>query len=137
MSITLDTKRIPYDTLKPDENLTDFLSFCRDVKMRYEGNARETEEKEDELQDLEHWAELHDDLDCKGGYAIYKKIREARRDRRKCKSENELLYPLYDWVNKNEKALNALAQVLGRVRETADVIDNRKYTARTNVLGDG
>ena len=136
MSITLDTKRIPYDTLKPDENLTDFLSFCRDVKMRYEGNTRETEEKEDELQDLEHWAELHDDLDCKGGYAIYKKIREARRDRRKCKSENELLYPLYDWVNRNEKALNALAQVLGRVRETADVIDNRKYTARTNVLGD-
>lgn len=137
MSITLDTKRIPYDTLKPDENLTDFLSFCRDVKMRYEGNVRETEEKEDELQDLEHWAELHDDLDCKGGYAIYKKIREARRDRRKCKSENELLYPLYDWVNRNEKALNALAQVLGRVRETAEVIDSRKYTARTNVLGDG
>ena len=130
----LETSKIPYDTLNPDKNLTDFLSFLRAVKTRYEGNARETEEKEAQLQDLEHFIELHSDLDCKGGYREYKRIRDVRRKRRSLKSENELLYPLYEWINGNENALNTLTETLGKVRKTAEVIGSRKYMARTDVL---
>lgn len=134
MSVIIDTKRIPYDTLMPDKNITEFISFCREVKSRYEGNARETSNKEEELQDLMHYVELHGDLDCKGGYALYKKIRETRRERRKCKSENELLLPVYNWIAANDTALNRLAEALGNVRKAAELIDNKKYIARTDVL---
>lgn len=130
----LETKKIPYDTLCPDKNLTDFLSFLRNVKMRYEGNVREKEEKEAQLQDLEHYIELHPDMDCKGGYREYKRMRDARRQRRSLKCENELLFPLYEWISLNEQALDDLAVTLGRVRKTAETIESRKYMTRTSVL---
>lgn len=130
----LETKKIPYDTLKPDKNLTDFLAFLRAVKMRYEGNSREQEEKEAQLQDLEHYAELHGDLDIRRGFALYKRIRDTRRERRRAKSENELLYPVYAWIGENEKALNSMAGALGNVRKAAEVIESRKYMTRTDVL---
>ena len=133
----MNAVHIPYDTLNPDKNLTDFLSFLRAVKMRYEGNAREQQDKEAQLQDLEHYVELHSDLDCKGGYKAHKDIREVRRARRGLKQENELLNPLYEWINLNEQALNSLTQTLGKVRKTAEVIEGRRYTTRTDVLEDG
>lgn len=134
MSIVIDTKKIDYDTLKPDKRITDFLAFCREVKMRYEGNIRETEEKEAELQDLEHYAELHDGLDIRRGFALYKKLRETRLERRRAKSENELIYPVYAWICDNDKALNTMAAALGNVRKAAEVIDNRKYMTRTDII---
>lgn len=133
----LETKKISYDTLNPDKNLTDFLSFLRSVKMRYEGNAREQEEKEAQLQDVEHYAELHDDLDIRRGFIIYKQFRDTRRERRKMKCENELLLPLYEWMEHNEQALNSLKTTLGEVRKKAELIDKRKYMARTDVLEGG
>lgn len=136
MSIVINTKKIPYDTLSPSQNMAEFLSFCRDVKGRYEGNIRETDEKEAQLQDLEHYAELHRDLDGNGGYALYKQIRDTRRQRRAYKSENELLQPIYEWIAENEQALNKLTAALWRVRKTAEIIDNRKYMTRTDVLGE-
>ena len=136
MNTLAGTRKIDYDTLLPDEKITSALSFFREVKARYDGNIRAVLEKESELQDLEHCAELHQDMDCKGGYALYKKIREARRERRAYKNENELLFPVYEWIGHNENALNKLAEALGRVRKTAEVIDNRQYTPRTDVLAD-
>ena len=133
----LNAVHIPYDTLNPDKNLTDFLTFLRMVKMRYEGNAREQQDKEAQLQDLEHYVELHNDLDCKGGYREYRRIRDTRRERRSLKQENELLHPLYEWINTNEQTLNSLSAVLGSVRKTAELIDNRRYTPRTDVLEEG
>ena len=134
MSIILGTNRIPYDTLMPDKVVTDFLEFCRNVKSRYEGNAEEIGAREAELGDLEHYMELHSDLDCKGGYALYKKMRETRRERRKCKNEMELLRPMYDWLEQNGDALNRLTIALGDTRRKAEVIDSRKYMSRTDVL---
>lgn len=134
MSIVIDTKKMAYDSLSPDANITGFLAFCRDVKSRYEGNLREIAEREAELQDLDHYAELHGDLDIRRGFALYKKIRDVRRERRKCKSENELLAPMYNWIFANDSELNCLSVVLGQVRKTAEVIDNRKYMTRTGVL---
>lgn len=134
MSVTLDTKRFPYDTVGPEKRIAEFLAFCRDVKATYEGNAIGVERKEAELQDLDHFAELHDDLDCKGGYAVYKKIRDIRRVRRAYKSENELLGPMYEWIQQNNASLNKLSAALGSVRKVAETIDRRKYMARTDVL---
>ena len=130
----IDTVKVTYDTLHPDQKLTDFLAFCREVKMRYEGNAREAEDKEAQLQDLEHYAELYKDLDIQRGFALYAKIRDTRRARRSLKSENELLYPVYAWILANEDALNGMAGVLGSVRKAEEAINSRKYMTRTNVL---
>ena len=97
---------------------------------------REQEDRDAEILDIEHYAELHPDLDGAEGYKVYGKLRDVRRERRKLKNENELLKPFYDWLGENTQAVKKLEQALGKTRNTAEVIDNRKYMTRTGVLNE-
>ena len=83
---------------------------------------------------LLHYIELHEDMNASEGYKTYRKLAEVRRERRVCKNENELLLPIYTFIQQNPKFINELATVLGRTRTAREAINKRMYSARTDVI---
>lgn len=132
--MTIPTREMDYDTLSPEMQISQFLIFCKDAKNRIMGNAYALQENDDKTQDLMHFAELHDNLNCRDGNELYKKIREVRRERRLLKNETELLAPIEGWIDRNQTALKDLEKILGATRTRAEVIAKRMYMTKTDVL---
>lgn len=122
-----------FDSLHPEEKLREFLGFARDVISRYEENVRLQTELETETQDLLHYVELSDNMDACKGNKMYKKVREVRRKRRACKNEIDLLKPLYEYLS-DKTIINQLSQIQGKCKTSKEVISQRQYTLRTDVI---
>ena len=130
--ITL-SKQIEFDSLHPEEHIKAFLTFSRNVIARYEENQRRQQDLEYRQTDLEHVMELSDNKDVVGGYRLYKKLTDVRRERRACKSEIDLLKPLYDYLCSNN-VMNDLSRLQGNCRVSKETISKRQYTLRTDVI---
>ena len=123
-----------YDTLDALEIIEEFNTLLKEAKSVYEENEALKKESDDQLQDLLHYAELHNNLNASDGYRVYKKITEARRERRRSKDENELLEPLMEFIRQNPKLVNEVGALVGRLRGTKRCIDQRVYMARTDII---
>ena len=123
-----------YDQLNAVETLGMFNHFLIDVVAQYEGNERMKTACEQKSQDLLHYIELHDDMNASEGYKIYRKLADVRRERRISKNENELLSPLYNFIQQNQRLVSELSSVLGRTRAAKETIEKRIYSARTDVI---
>ena len=122
------------DSLDALEIVEEFNRLLKEVVAVFDENETIRKESEDALLDLLHYAELHENLNACEGYRVYKQIADARRERRRCKNENELLQPLLEFVKANPKLLNDVGTLLGRLRGTKRCIDQRVYTTRTDVI---
>ena len=111
-----------------------FNRFLINVVAQYEANERMRSECEQKSQDLLHFIELHDDMNASEGYKIYRKMADVRRERRISKNENELLSPLYNFIQQNQRFINELSSVLGKTRTAKELIEKRIYSARTDVI---
>lgn len=127
---------IDFDDLHPEENIRTFVAFATDVISRYNFNKTMITEYEDQLQDILHFIELSDNLNAKEGYKKYKQITDIRRERRKCKLENELLEQAYQFFNANKSMLDQLRRIQGGCRRDKDTLSNLRYTIRTNILSE-
>lgn len=127
------TSELDYDTLHPEETIKNFCCAIRNMLAKYQSNKERYNYLEQEMQDLLHYIEMTSDKNANAGYKLYKKLAEIRRERRICKNELDLLQPVYDAFNSNEK-LNALAQIQGFCRTAKQTINNRAYTVRTDIL---
>ena len=123
-----------FDPLDAIEMLCEFNRFLKDAVSRYEENERLRVESEKKSNDLLHYIELRNDMNAAEGYKAYKKLAEVRRERRCCKNENELLAPIYTFIQQNTKVINELTTVLGRCRGIKDLIEKRSYCARTDII---
>lgn len=124
-----------YDALNAENTLKDFASFLRNVISRYEENQRLMGEAEARESDLNHCMELTVDLTDKERRMIFRRLTEALQTRRTCKTENEILAPIYSYIS--DKALiNKLAQIQGAVSSVKDTVSSRSYGCRTSVLDD-
>lgn len=123
-----------YDTLNPEEQIRTFIAFLKAAQSRYDENLRRIDEYQQQKTDLDHYAELSDDLNAADGYEYYKKSRNMWRQRRSCKNEAELLKPVIEFIAQNKDTLNQLAQIQGKCRNAKTLIDQRVYTMRTGVL---
>jgi len=85
--------------------------------------------------DIEHAIELADKLTEKEKKQLYSKLTDVLQTRRACKSENEILQPLYDYF-RDKTLLGKLAQIQGTISSIKDIIANRAYSCRTTVLND-
>lgn len=131
--IVSDSKGDAFDTLSPEKTLKDFLDFARNVLSRYEGNLSRISELESAQQDILHKIELSDKMNACHGYDMYQKLFEIRSERRDCKDENDLLKPLYQYFA-DKMVINKLAQLQGNCRTAKQIICNRSYTARTDIV---
>lgn len=78
------------------------ITIFQEVIRNYEMNLATIKQTEEELNDLNHEAELSDPKDMYKGYLVYKEIREARIRRRTAKNENELLKDMYDFFQSQQ-----------------------------------
>lgn len=123
-----------YDTLHPEDALRQFLRFVREAQARYKEDVRLVAEYQLQKQDLDHYAEMADNLDRTAACAYYRKMRDLGRARRACKNEATLLEPLIAFLDKNPEFIKRLEQVQGDLKAKRVHIDSLDYTAKTDIL---
>jgi hypothetical protein len=124
---------VDYDSTKPEQTFREFVSDVKGMVARYADNKARIAEIEQELVDLEHYIEIADYQPVPAGYHLYRKLAELRRERRACKSENDLLQPVYDYFHATE-VLQRLSILQGDCAKAKSAIDSRTYRTRTGVL---
>lgn len=124
-----------FDTLNSVDCVKDFCSFIKDVIAKYEENQRRQDEAETMEMDIEHCIELAQKLTEKEKKVLYQKLTDVLQTRRACKSENEILQPLYTYFS-DKVLLNKLVQLQGTTSNLKDIIENRTYSCRTGILDD-
>lgn len=124
---------VEYDTLRPEEEIKDFVRDIKGMVARFNDNKLRIFQIEEELNDLEHYMEIGKFKNVPEGYKLYRKLAELRRERRACKNENELLKPVYEHFYATE-VLNKLTAVQGECSKVKSTIDARTYTVRTDIL---
>ena len=134
-NMTLRADRQDFDVLQAEKTIRLFILFLQDVLSRYTENERIKEKAEAQEQDLSHAISLLNGLTEKEKRLIFRRMIEALKTRRQCKNENEVLKPLYDYISDKE-LLNRLGIILGNIRKSKEVIDNRSYGCRTAILDD-
>lgn len=133
-AILVNSNPVEYDTLHVIDTIREFNRFLKAVVSHYEENERLRLESDHKSSDLLHYIELHGDMNASEGYKAYKMLAQVRRERRCRKNENELLAPLYAYIQQHAKAVNELSFVLGRCRGIKETIDKRAYCPRTDII---
>lgn len=128
------TRHMEYDSLNPEEMIAQFVAFLSDCKSRYDEDMRLIDEYQLQKQDLDHFAEMAENLDRTQSARFYRTLRDIWRKRRQCKNEAELLRPVIDFIECYKDVLNQLPAVQGKVRQARETIDQREYLVRTTVL---
>ena len=108
------------------------ITIYQDVMKNYERNLEDIKRIEEELNDLNHEAELSEPKNMYQGYLIYKSIRELRIERRRCKEENELLKDLYEYFKSQvgQEFKHKVQQIQGNAEKLREVQERRTYTPR-------
>lgn len=111
-----------------------FNKSCQDAISRYNSNIECIHMRDQDTQDILHEIELSGSKNAREGYKLYRKLKLVREDRRRAKNENEVLEPLVQWLQANKQFQNQLAQIQGKCGSKQQVIANRKYSPRGNIL---
>lgn len=111
---------------------SNIMQIANDVVKRYEGNLETIKQTEDELMDVEHEIELSSGKDLYGGWKLYRQIKDLRMRRRQCKSENELLKDMYDYIKSQQgQAFKSKIQsIQGNSVKVYETQSRRTYTPR-------
>ena len=108
------------------------VTIFQDVIKNYERDLEIIKETEEELNDLNHEAELSNPKDMYQGYLLYKAIREARIRRRTAKEEVELLKDMYDYLMSphGQTFKNKIQDIQGRSVKLRTAQESRTYHPR-------
>ena len=108
------------------------VTIFQDVTKNYERNVEEIRRIEEELNDLNHEAELSEQKDMYKGYLLYKAIRELRIERRRCKEENELMKDMYEYFKSQQGQAfkSKIQQIQGSAAKLREVQERRTYVPR-------
>ena len=111
---------------------TTVVTIFQNVVKDYERDLERIKEIEDELQDLYHEIELSPSKNMYLGYLLYRRIRELRIERRKCKEETELMKETYEFFKsqQGQSFKNKMQQLQGSARKLRDVQEKRTYKPR-------
>lgn len=122
------------DQIDPVPFIRTFNKSCGEVLARYSGNEECIRLREQDTQDILHEIELSGFKNAREGYKLYKKLKIVREDRRRAKAENEVLRPFVEWLNSNKQVRDQLGRVQGQCSSKQQLIANRKYVPRGDIL---
>lgn len=122
------------EQLDPVSFIRSFNKTCQEVISRYSGNSECIHKRDLDTQDILHEIELSGYKNAREGYKLYKKLKLVREDRRRAKAENEVLEPIVTWLQSNKQVRDQLAKVQGQCATKQQVIANRKYTPRGDIV---
>lgn len=126
----LHHKEIPIECVNIEGVLSQFLGQLSLASRQYAANQNALMDLQKKQQDLLHEIELVDGKNASEGYKSYSRLRTVRLERRKCKTENELLKAIIDWSNANKKTMDELRAILKCNKELRAAIDSRVYGVR-------
>ena len=111
---------------------TTIVTIFQNVVKDYERNLERIEEIHDELQDIMHEIELSSSKDMYNGYLLYRRIRELRIERRRCKEEVEVMKETYEFFKSQQGQgfKNKMQQLQGSARKVRNAQEARTYTPR-------
>lgn len=115
--------------LKYSDVISTFLKLNDNVKKEYECALDFVNEKDKELSDLVHKAEL-ETLSQNEKAKAYTEISHNRRDRRYWKNIVDCYEPLYNLQTNSKEyktSIEQLKQALGKIRKAESYLENRKY----------
>lgn len=112
--------------------VTTMVTIYQNVVKDYEQNLDRIQEIQDELQDIEHEIELSAPKNMYAGYLLYKRIRELRIERRRCKEEVELMKDTYEYFKSQQGQAfkNKVQQLQGGAKKIRDAQERRTYRPR-------
>lgn len=111
---------------------TTIVTIYQNVIKDYERDLERIEEIQDELQDIMHEIELSPSKDMYNGYLLYKRMRELRIERRRCKEQTELMKETYEFFKsqQGQSFKNRMQQLQGNAAKLRKTQENRTYTPR-------
>ncbi len=112
--------------------VTTMVTIYQNVVKDYERDLERIQEIQDELQDIEHEIELSAPKNMYAGYLLYKRIRELRIERRRCKEQVELMKETYEYFKSQQGQAfkNKVQQLQGSAKKLRDAQEKRTYRPR-------
>lgn len=111
---------------------TTIVTIYQNVIKDYERDLERIEEIQDELQDIMHEIELSPSKNMYAGYLLYKRIRELRIERRRCKEQTELMKETYEFFKsqQGQSFKNKMQQLQSGAAKIRKTQENRTYSPR-------
>lgn len=111
---------------------TTMVTIYQNVIKDYERDLERIKEIEDELQDIFHEVELSPSKNMYAGYLFYKRIRELRIERRRCKEQTEIMKETYEFFKsqQGQSFKTKIQQLQGNAKKLRDVQEKRTYKPR-------
>lgn len=117
---------------KQSEVISTFLNLVDAVQKEYNTAYDFVNEKDKELTDITHEAELNT-LKQGEKAKLMTKLQHNRRERRYWKNKVDEFKPLYELISNSKEFKSTIAQlkqVLGKVRRAEEYLENRTYKPR-------
>lgn len=119
--------------MKNSDYISGFLNFLCTLQSDYRVARLNEEEAGKETQDILHRLELgNDSYEDMAEMAIGMKA--VRQKRRRSKDTITAANPMLKWAEENSKAVKSLEKCLGETRKAEQGLENRHYTAKTDIL---
>ncbi|MBP3707547.1 MAG: hypothetical protein J6J36_02925 [Clostridia bacterium] len=118
--------------VKQSEIISTFLKLVDAIQKEYETAYGFVSEKDKELTDITHKAELTK-LKQNEKAKLMTELQYNRRERRYWKNKVDEFQPLYELMSNSKEFKSAIAQlkqVLGKVRKAEEYLENRTYKPR-------
>ena len=111
---------------------TTIVSIFQNTIRDYEMGLERIEQIQDELQDIFHEIELSPNKNMYEGYLLYKRIKELRVERRRCKEETELMKDTYEYFKgqQGQAFKNKMQQLQGNAAKLRKTQEGRTYKPR-------
>ena len=111
---------------------TTIVTIYQNVIKDYERNLERIKEIEDELNDINHEIEFSSPKNMYLGYLLYKRIKELRIERRRCKEEAEIMKETYDFFigQQAQSFKNKMQQLQGNAAKLRKTQEGRTYIPR-------
>ena len=117
--------------MKESEILAELITYLQDVPKMVQEAYDAVNWLDLERNDLLHYIEMLEDADVE---EAYNRLRESSIRRRQAKDALAVLEPLASWIEKNQKEVHKLSEVLGKMRRAESGIEGRVYSTRTDIL---
>jgi hypothetical protein len=117
---------------KQSEVISTFLKLVDTIQKEYETAYEIVSEKDKELTDITHKAELNS-LKQNEKAKLMTELQHNRRERRYWKNKVDEFAPLHELMSNSKEFKSTIAQlkqVLGKVRKAEEYLENRTYKPR-------
>lgn len=112
------------------QTISDYLDILNSIEKNWDTTKEEIVQTEKEQQDLLHEIELTK-FDIQRGYGLAKQLQDLRLRRRKLKNKLEILGPLKDFHDRNQKMKIDLFKVQTKMKQVQQTQEARTYTPKT------